>query len=175
MMRGMKWIARILSILMLLVLLAVVAAYSLPAQTTSTRTIMLKQPPDAIFAVLVDVLKLPDWNRNMTKLEMLPPIDGKEATRQTFKGGMTMTIVTTESLAPTHLEREMRDEGGPFQGSWTYEITPTAEGSKVALTERSQIKKPFFRLMVRIFGATKYMDDHLVDLAKRFGENARLR
>jgi hypothetical protein len=100
----------------------------------------------------------------------LPPINGKEATKQTFEGGMTMTIVTAESSPPTHLVREMSDVGGPMVGSWTYEISSTPDGSRVLLTEESTFKNPILRLMVQIFGPTKYMDGHLVDLGKHFGE-----
>jgi len=166
----MKWTFRILMLLVLLVVGVVMIGYSLPARTTHTRMILLKQTPEAIFAALDDVQKLPEWNRNVEKVELLPPMDGKQATKQTFKGGMTMTIVTTESLGPTHFAREIRDTHGAFIGSWAYEISPTADGSKVALTEKSDIQNPFFRLMLRIFGPTKYMEEHLIDLGKHFGE-----
>ena len=73
---------------------------------------------------------------------MLPPVDGKETTKQTFKGGMTMTIVTAESSPPTHLVREMSDAGGPMVGSWTYEISPASDGSQVVLTEEATFKIP---------------------------------
>jgi hypothetical protein len=171
----MKWIARILGIFVLIVAAAIGLGFALPVHTEHTRSVALKQNPDAIFAALSDVQAMPKWNRNMEKIEMLPPIDGKEATKQSFKGGMTMTIVTAESLAPTHLVREMRDDGGPFVGSWTYEITPADTGSNVVLKEKSEIKNPFFRVMVFIFGPTKYMDEHLVDLARNFGENVAVR
>ena len=108
----------------------------------------------------------------MVKIEMLPPIDGKEATRQTFKGNMQMTIITSESTPPKHLVRSMGDIGGPFEGSWTYEITPTADGSQIVLTEQATMNNAFFRLMVKMFGPTKYMDEHLEDMAKKFGETA---
>jgi hypothetical protein len=172
----MKWIVRFLSIFLLIVVLAIALGFALPARTEHTRSVTLKQPPDAIFTILSDVQSMPKWNRNMEKIEMLPPIDGKEATKQSFKGGMTMTIVTAESLAPTHLVREMRENpGSPFVGSWTYEITPADNGSNVVLKEKSEIKNPFFRVMVFAFGPTKYMDEHLVDLAKNFGENVAVR
>jgi len=166
----MKWSFRILMLLVLLVVGVIMVGYSLPARTTHTRTIMLKQTPEAIFAALDDVQKLLEWNRNVGKVELLPSIDGKQATKKTFKGGMTMTIVTTESLGPTHLTREIRDTDSAFNGSWAYEISPTADGSKVALTEKADIQNPVFRLMVRIFGPTKYMDEHLIDLGKHFSE-----
>ena len=113
----MKWSFRILMLLVLLVVGVIMVGYSLPARTTHTRTIILKQTPEAIFAALHDVQKLLEWNRNVGKVELLPSIDGKQATKQTFKGGMTMTIVTTESLGPTHLTREIRDTDSAFNGS----------------------------------------------------------
>jgi hypothetical protein len=167
----MKWLVRILGAVVVLAALAIAASFTLPAQSKHTRVIALKQTPEAIFTVLSDVGKFPSWNRSLEKIEMLPPIDGKEATKQTFKGGMTMTIVTTESLAPTHLVRTVRaGNGNAFSGSWTYQITPINEGTEVALTEKSYINNPMFRLMVWLVGSTKHVDHHLVDLGRHFGE-----
>src|SRR5664279_1260263 len=165
------------SILIPIVLAAAAYLYalSIPAHQTHTRTITLKQTPEVVFAFLTDLPNFPKWNHNMEKIEMLPPIDGKEATRQTFKGNMTMTIVTTESTPPKHLVRSMGDVGGPFEGSWIYDITPTPDGSQVVLTEQSTANNAFFRLMIKMFGATKYMDEHLEGMAKQFGETAVIR
>jgi uncharacterized protein YndB with AHSA1/START domain len=168
----MKILFRILILLILLAVAAYLVGNSIPARQTHTRTITLKQTPEAVFALLTDLPNFPKWNPNMVKIEMLPPIDGREATRQTFKGNMQMTIITSESTPPKHLVRSMGDVGGPFEGSWTYDISPTADGSQVVLTEQSEMKNPFFRLMVKIFGPTKYMDEHLQGMAKNFGETA---
>ena len=171
-----KWIARILGFVILLLALLIAISFALPAQMTHKRVIILKQTPEKVFAVLSDVEKLPTWNRNLQKVEMLPPLDGKETTKQTAKDGRTMTVVTMESLPPTHLVRVVRGvSGNAFSGSWTYEITPTTDGCEVALTEKSYIRNPIFRLMVRLFGSTRYIDQHLVDLAKHFGETPTLR
>ena len=172
----MKWAAAITSIVALLALLAIAISFALPAQTTHTRVTALKQAPEAVFALLSDAEKLPTWNRNLQKIEILPRIDGKEAMKQTLKGGMTMTVVTRESLAPTHLVRTVPEaSGNTFHGSWTYEITPTSDGCEVALTEKSETRNPLFRLLLRLFGSTSYIDQHLVDLAKHFGETPTLR
>jgi len=148
--------------------------YALPAKTTISRSIILKQSPKAAFAVLADLPHLAEWNRNTEKVEMLPPVSGKETSKQTFKG-MVMAIVTTESAAPNHLVRAMGDAGGPFVGPWTYEISPAEGGSTVVLTEVAEIENPLFRVMTRVFGQTKYIDEHLEDLAKKFGETATIR
>lgn len=150
-------------------------ASSLPKHTTHTRSIALKQTPDAVFALLADIPSLPKWNANMEKVEMLAPIDGKEAVRETFKGNMQMTVITSESTPPSHLVRTLGDSNAPFTGSWTYEIKSAAGGSDVSLTEDSHVKNPFFRLMIRVFGPTKYMDEHLAGMAKHFGETATIR
>jgi uncharacterized protein YndB with AHSA1/START domain len=171
----MKWILRILATV--LVLLAVIFAigYSLPAHTSHTRTIALKQSPEKVFAVLADVSNMPKWNRNMEKVQLLAPLDGKETTQQTFKGGMDMVITTTESSPPNHLVRTVVDSGGSFSGSWTYEITATPDnGAQVTLTERSEVPNPFYRFLVKVFSPTKYMDEHLEDLAKQFGESGTI-
>lgn len=171
----MKVLFRIILILIVLLVAAYLYALTIPAHQTHTRTTILKQTPDAVFALLIDLPNFPKWNRNMEKIEILPPIDGKEATRQTFKGNMQMTIVTTESTPPKHLVRSMGDNSGPFEGSWTYDISPTADGSQIVLTEQSTISSPFFRLMVKLFSPTKYMDEHLEGMAKHFGETAIIR
>ncbi|HEX4665771.1 MAG TPA: SRPBCC family protein [Chthoniobacterales bacterium] len=171
----MKWLLYLLILLALLIGAAFFVGYALPVKTTVSRSITLQQSPAAVFAVLADVKNLAKWNRNTEKVAMLPPVEGKEATLQTFNGGMTMTIITTESTPPSHLVRAMGDDGGPFAGSWTYEITPVDGGSRVVLTEVAIFKNPLFRVMTRLFGQTKYMDEHLEDLAKNFGETAAFR
>ena len=171
----MKIFLRLVVILILIAGAACLYALTIPEHQVHTRTTTLKQSPDAIFALLTDLPNFPKWNRNMVKIEMLPPVDGKEATRQTFKGNMSMTIVTSESTPPSRLVRSMGDVGGPFEGSWTYAIAPTADGTKVTITEDSTMKQPFFRLMSKLFGETKYIDEHLEDMAKKFGETAVIR
>lgn len=171
----MKILVRLFLLLLLLAAGAYFYARSIPEHQTHTRTTTLKQTPEAIFALLTDMPNFPKWNRNMVKIEMIPPIEGKEATRQTFKGNTTMTIITSESTPPTRLVRSMGDAGSPFVGSWTYEISPTPDGTQVSITEQSTMRQPFFRLMARLFGETKYVDEHLDDMAKHFGETAVIR
>ena len=76
--------------------------------------------------------------------------------------------------APHHLVRTLGDASGPFVGSWTCEISPVDTGSEIVLTEVAEFKNPLLRVMTRIFGQTKYMDEHLEDLAKKPGETATM-
>ena len=108
----MKILFRIVIFLVVIAAAAYVYALTIPPHQTHTRTLTLKQTPEAIFALLTDMPNFPKWNRNMEKIEMLPPIDGKEATRQTFKGNMVMTIITSESTPPKHLVRAIVERPG---------------------------------------------------------------
>lgn len=128
----MKWILYTVVIIAVLIGVVFLIGYALPAKTTVSRSVTLQQPPAEVFAVLADVQNLAQWNRNTEKVELAPSINGKETTKQTFKGGMVMTIVTTESAPPHYLVRAMGDDGGPFAGSWTYEISPAEGGSYIA-------------------------------------------
>ncbi len=171
----MKIVLWIVAALILVAGLAYLIGLSIPAHQTHTRSITLKQTPDAIFALLSDVPNMPKWSRNLVKVELLPPTDGKETTHQTFKGNMAMTVVTNESVPPRRLVRSVVDDKKIFEGSWEYEITPTADGAQIVLIENSEMQNALFRLMAKIFGQTKYMDEHLEDIAKHFGETVTIR
>ncbi|MDQ2867967.1 MAG: SRPBCC family protein [Verrucomicrobiota bacterium] len=171
----MRWILGIFSALIVLTLIAYLAGMMIPAEQTHVRTLTLAQPPEKVFAALADIPNMPGWNHSLEKVEMLPPVDGKEVSRQTFKSGMVMEVTTTQSVPPRHLVRTMGDSGGPFVGSWSYEITPENNGSMIVLTEHSTMKEAMFRVLSQLFGPTKYMDEHLRDLAAHFGERAVIR
>jgi hypothetical protein len=65
--------------------------------------------------------------------------------------------------------------GNTFSGSWNYEITPTNEGCEVALSEKANLKNRLSRLRVWLLGSTRYVDQHLVALAKHFDEKPIIR
>jgi len=165
----MKWILGLGAAALAIVLLVFGLGYLLPAQPQDSGTIVLKQPPEAVFTVLSDVQEMPAWDRKVRKIELLPPVDGKPAAKLTLDDGVTMTMVTAESLAPTHLLREFRSDGR-LAGSWTYEITPTGDGSEVVLTEKSAGKRPRGRFLSRLTGPAKRINQHLDDLRRHFSK-----
>ena len=82
-----------------------------------------------------------------------------------------MTIVTTESVRPSRLVRTMGgDKHSFFVGAWTYDITPTTDGCQVQMRDDAEISMPIFRVLAKLFGATKYLDEHLLDIGAKFEE-----
>ena len=168
----MKWLLIAGCGIVVLILLVFIIGALLPARQTFTRRMQLKQTPDAVFSLLANVAELPQWTRSVKTVEMLPPEKGREVTRQTFRNGMVMIITTSESLRPSKLVRKMSDANGTFSGSWSYEFTPTDGGCRITVTEQVEFPSPPFRVLARVFGFTKYVDERLQDIAAKFGEPA---
>jgi uncharacterized membrane protein len=76
---------RVLIVVLVLGAGAYLYALSIPASQTNTRTITLKQSPEAVFGLLSDINNMPKWNRSLEKVEVLAPIDGKEASGRPSK------------------------------------------------------------------------------------------
>jgi hypothetical protein len=171
----MKWVFSVLGVIVVFVLLLFIAGACLPKKHGYTRSLHLKQTPESVFNVLADVGGMPKWSQNVTAIEKLPPSDGKEVTRQTIKGSsIPLKVVTSQSVPPSLLVRTLEDEKSFFAGSWTYKITANKDGCDVALQEDAEIRPALFRMLAKVFGPTKYLDEHLQDLAMKFGESAQI-
>lgn len=78
--------------------------------------------------------------------------------------------------APRRLVSRIADPKLPFGGTWTLEIAPTEEGATLRITERGYMTNPFFRFMSQfVFGQTGAMESYLRSLAKKFGEDPRIK
>ncbi len=172
--RIMKWLLILVAMPIVAFVVMFLIGLLLPAKHSLTRAITLKVKPETAFRAIADVESLPSWASGVLKVERLPDRDGKEATRQTLKGGMKMVVLTSESTPPTRLVRSMGDTSAPFFGSWAYDFSPAADGCRVVVRETGEVPNPFFRAMSRMFGLDKHVTQHLNDLARKFGEIGRV-
>ena len=166
----MVWLFIIPGILALLILGLLVFGLIQPAKHTITCSLMLRQKPETVFALLDNVEELPSWSSTVAKVEHLPDRNGRTATRQTMKFGMVLIATTLERKPPTRLVGSMEKEGGPVWGTWTYELTPEGDGCRIAITEDGEMKNPFFRAFARLRGLDTSIKMQLTDLARKFGE-----
>jgi uncharacterized protein YndB with AHSA1/START domain len=142
-----------------------------PLEHTVTQVLELSQPPDAVWQVLVDYENQSVWRTEIKKAERLPEREGRAVWKQTYKDGTPVTLEIAEMTAPTRLVEILADVGGPFVGQWEYKLTATEKGSRLTLTEKGQMKNPFFRFVYHaILGKGKFIGDYLKALAKKFGE-----
>jgi hypothetical protein len=106
----------------------------------------------------------------VASVEPMPPQDGKPVTRCTLKWGHRQMIMTqNECTPPSRLVTVMAKPDGTVLGTWTYQLTPEADGCRVALTEEGELKNPFFRVMARMRGLDANITQTLSDLGKKFG------
>ncbi len=156
----------LIALAMLAVFVALVAAAGamLPPDHVATRTTRLAASPDAVFATIADAGAYAAWRPSLSGVEMLPPIDGRARWIEA-SGRDRIAMEQVERQPPRRLVTRIADPDLPFRGTWTFELTPDADGTRVTITERGEIRNPIFRVIARFvlgYGAT--MDTFLDEL-----------
>jgi hypothetical protein len=163
----------IVGILVLSILTIVAVGYTLPVQHVAARAIMLRQKPEPVFALISDFKNEPAWRSDVQQVEMLSDQDGHTRFREkSAHGAITMMVV--ESVPPQRLVTEIEGKDLPFGGRWIFEVSPTASGCRLNITERGEVYNPVFRFMSKfMIGYTGTMDKYLRNVAEKFGEPAQ--
>lgn len=170
----MKWVLIVVIVLVVLVAAAWVVGLLLPKGHTAARTLHLKQRPEAVWGVVADAQAAPSWRLNVAKVERLADQNGHPIWRESYKDGQTLPLETMETVPPQKLVARIADPKLPFGGTWTYEITPVADGCTVTITERGEVYNPIFRLVSRFMNQAATIEDYLKYLARKFGEEPQL-
>lgn len=168
---------KILLLLALLLVLACAAMWIvgalLPREHAATRSTLLHQPPDRLYAAARDFSAHPQWREGVQAVELLPPGDAVARHRERSRHG-AITYALRIAQPGEKLVTEIADDALPFGGTWTIEFARVGEGStRVRITERGFVRTPLFRFLARfVFGHTRTMEQYLRDLGRKFGETA---
>jgi uncharacterized protein YndB with AHSA1/START domain len=167
----MKRFVLLLCVLVALVGVVAIIGSLLPKEHTATRAARFHQPPEAIWSAITDYSKFPEWRKSVKVVEALPGVNGKPSWREFDKYDHSIPYEVVEST-PQRLVTRIADPDLPFGGTWTYEITPRANGgTMLRITENGEIRNVFFRFVARFFiGYTKTMEEYLDALGEKFGE-----
>lgn len=167
----MKWILWPALGLTAIILAIWITGALLPKSHSVSRTIRLRQPPEAVWAVVTGP---PNWRPEIKSYQELPPRDGRKTWRETDSNANTITYEETEAVvvsgpAPIHRRvTRIADPKLPFGGTWIVEITPAESGSNVTITENGEVYNPLFRFASRfIFGHTATIDAYLKALSAK--------
>ncbi len=164
----MTWILWIVGGLAGLVAIVWIVGVTLAQSHTATKTVRLKQKPEAVWAAITDYANQPQWRSELKKIERMPDTQGHEVWKEYNSAG-EMPLETIEAVAPKRLVRKI-GAGLPFGGTWTYEITPDAGGSRLKITEDGEVYNPIFRVVGKFMDPTASMTAFMTGLAKKFGE-----
>ena len=168
--RLMMWILWIVGGLAGLVALIAIIGMMLPQNHTVSRTLRLKQPPEAVWKTITDYGAMPQWRSELKKIERMPDVDGHPVWKEYNSAG-EMSLETIESVPPRRLVRKI-GAGLPFGGKWTYEVMADGTGSQLKITEDGEVYNPIFRVVGKFMDPAASMTTFLKGLAKKFGEEA---
>jgi uncharacterized protein YndB with AHSA1/START domain len=148
------------------VLLVCLIGWMLPVSHVASASATLSRPPDAVYTMVSEVASYPKWWSEMSRVETLPPVDGRQRFRQ-HMGSDAVVIEVLEAAAPTRFVTRIADPDQPFGGTWTLEIAPSGAGSTLTVTERGEVYNPLFRFVSRfVMGHTATIDSFLQALLK---------
>lgn len=153
-----KWIVLVIAVVLAVVGLIEVLGSRLPEDHTASRTLELRQSPKQVWDVIDGP---PTWRPEVTHYELLSA-DPHRKWIEFGRHGEKMTYEVVSSDPPQRLVTRIADPHLPFGGSWTYEITPTATGTSLTITENGEIYNPVFRFVARyVQGYTASIDNYL--------------
>ena len=167
-----KILGLLVALLLITILLIVIIGYSLPKDHVAARAVSLRRPPEDVFALISNFKDEPSWRSDVQQVEMLPERDGHTRFIEKSKNG-TMPFEVEESAPLLRMVTRIDGKNLPFGGRWIFEVSPTAEGCRLNITERGEVYNPVFRFVSRfILGYTGTIDRYLTSVAKKLGESA---
>jgi uncharacterized protein YndB with AHSA1/START domain len=168
----MKWLIIAVATLALLVSLTALVGSRLPKSHRASREQALAASPEAVWSAITDVEAFPSWRSDVRQVQRLPDRDGRPVWIE--EGGSGKMTLAVERWEPSQvLVVRIADPDLPFGGTWTYEITPAAGGTRLRITEDGEVYNPLFRFMARfIFGYEGTISAYMSALEKRFSGGA---
>ena len=161
----------IIGILVLLVAVMALIGSQLPKSHTASRSILLRQPRQSVYAAIRDFKSAPTWRSDVKNVEVLETHGQKP--RFVEHGNDDVTYELTEDVPNQRMVTRILNTDLGYSGQWTYDLTDENGGTRIRITEDGEVSNVFFRFMSRyVFGHTSTMDSYLTALAKRFGETA---
>jgi uncharacterized protein YndB with AHSA1/START domain len=173
-MTALKWVLRVVFGLIGIVAIVWVCGMLLPRDHVASRIGTYRVPPEKVWVAITDVDAMPTWRIGLKGVTRLPDRDGLRAHIEDTAAGKLM--IQTQSMEPPRkLVNRIGGENLPFGGTWTFEVTPTTEGSTLRITENGYVTNPIFRFVARfVMGYTSEMEKYLTGLAQHFGEKPQV-
>jgi hypothetical protein len=164
-----KWILWIFLAIVLAVGLIAAAGAMLPLRHHASRRARFKVAPDALYAVLAGP---PDWRTGVKSFGALPDTGGQRRWWEEDSHRQRITYELMEDRPGARLVVRIAEQGLPFGGAWTFEITPAADGgSELRIAEDGEIYNVVFRFLARyFFGYHRSIEQYLRDLGAKFGQ-----
>jgi hypothetical protein len=163
-----KWLLYVVAALGGLVALMAIIGMTLPKGHRASRAMTFTAAPAAVFAVIADVARYPEWRADVSRVELLPD-DGRGVLfREHGKNGV-ITFRIEQSDPPSRMLTRIADPSLAFGGTWTYVLTPTPSGgTSLTITEDGEVYNPIFRFLSKVvFSPAATIEGFLAALKKK--------
>jgi uncharacterized protein YndB with AHSA1/START domain len=164
-----KYVLIVLGALVGLALLVTLIGAMMPREHTVTSEIVVRKPIDSVYATLRDFAGMPAWWKDLKVSERVAGVSG-ERWRQESGGFVMQLDIVSENPPLGFVTKIVEEKGAPFGGEWTYALTPSGDGTRIAVTEKGWIGPPPFRVIATVTGLHRTLDGMLTALGGRFGE-----
>jgi hypothetical protein len=159
----MRWIIWIVGGLVAIVVAAYAIGSALPSEHVARVERVVPHAPDDIARRIRDVRGYERWRA--VKVEILSEAPGRIRYRE-MGGGDTITFELNEQHGGRCFTSTILDQDLPFDGSWTIDLEPEGDATRVTIEERGRVKDSLFRFLSRfVFGHTSTMEAYLDALA----------
>ena len=156
--------------LALLVGIVALIGSRLPKSHVASRSVLLRQSPQEVYAVVRDFESAPRWRSDVKRMEVETRPGGPVYFREEAKHG-TVNYELVEDVPAQRMVTRIRDTDLGYSGQWTYLFTSENGGTRVTIREDGEVSNVIFRFMSHyVFGQTATIDSYLNSLAKHFGE-----
>ena len=151
-----------------LVAIVVAIGYALPVKHRAEVSASFKATPEVLFALITNVEAFPTWRSGLKSVDPLPSTDGRKRFRE-LSGDGAIAYVVESAESGRRLVTRIDDKSLPFGGTWTYELSPAADGgTTLRITEDGEIYNPVFRFVSRYFmGYDRTIKTYLADVGKK--------
>ncbi len=165
----MRIVVIVLGVLAALVLLVVIVGWLQPVRHRVSRQAAFALPPDSVYAVIADIDQYPAWRSKLKSVELVANDSVLRSYREVSADGVILYVVE-EAVPGRRYVTRIADTSLPFGGTWTFELTPTATGTTLRITEDGEVYNPVFRFVSRfILSHHATIDTYLTDLGRRLG------
>jgi uncharacterized protein YndB with AHSA1/START domain len=145
----------------------------MPRTHVAASTMLIDRPVDSVWAAVRDFENLPKWWSDVTRVERIADASGQETWMYTMTTGQMAIAVESVDPARRLVTRIVADEDAPFGGTWTYDLVPEGDATRVTVTEDGYINNLFFRFVANVLvGVHGTADSYLESLARRFGQES---
>ena len=165
-----RYIVMIVGLLVVLIAVVLIVGSALPEKHTVTREARYRATPEQLFTLIRNVSDYPSWQKAVSKVEMLPDVDGKPRMRET-NSGQAITYELSNIVPNQGMVSRIADAKLPFGGSWTYEIAPgaTHDLTTLRITEDGEVYNPVYRFVSKyVMGHSATIDKYLQAVATRY-------